>query len=596
MNEIIILCGEPHMPFLNTPDITIQAMQQPLNPSAGQRRVMEMNALLRNRHPEDFPYISSVLAPSPDINNIVAAGSCRGKKVGIIGGGLAGMAAAFELRKAGFDITIFEANSERIGGRIYTYYFDQEKRLYGEFGAMRLPVGHETVWHYIDLFALNTRPFIQTNPAAFIYLQNIRVRNDPDGESVRRYIYPTYAMNPWETAQSWQQLGFYGIEAPVLQAPPCVRREILEVLPAYSPQTLFWDGLDTRQAMERQGLSQGAISLLSNLFPIGGRFLYNNYIDYVQEYFPANFTYMYEISGGMIKLPEALYHSFISRNPGKYYPQVPENKLGSVAWKNGCAVSGIFMDPDTGAVALAYREMGNGRHGFGQFDYVICAVPFSVLRVLDIQPLFSSSKMQAIREVTYSPAQKTLFRCSGRFWEKQGIYGGGSYTDLPSNTTWYPSADIAGDSFAAAPAYPADGRSKRLPGSDSEGVLLASYNFNLDAVRIGNLPDAERFRKLKRDVEEIHGLNPGWLDPVVTQYKTQLWDKDPFFRGAFCYFTPQQKKLFSWTMLQPEYGNRVFFAGEHTSALHRWMQGALKSGMEAANAVAFAAQGSGLCK
>lgn len=579
------------MSFLNMQGNIVQPMQQPLNPNLAQRQALELNALSRSGHPEDFPYISSILAPPGDINSIVAAGSCRGKKAGIIGGGLAGMAAAFELRKAGFDTTIFEANPKRIGGRIYTYYFDQGGKLYGEFGAMRLPVGHETVWHYIDLFALNTRPFIHTNPAAFIYLQNISVRNDPAGENVRRYIYPSYAMNPWETAHSWQQLGFYGIEAPVLQSPPGVRREILEVLPAYSPQTLFWDGLDTRRTMERQGLSQGAISMLSNLFPIGGRFLYNNYLDFVQEYFPANFTYMYEITGGMVKLPEAFHHSFVSRSPGKYYPGIPENMLGSVIWKNGCAVSGIYLDPDTARVTLAYSEMDNGRHGLCQFDYVICTIPFSVLRVLDIQPLFSSAKMQAIREVTYSPAQKTLFRCSRRFWEEQGIFGGGSYTDLPSTTTWYPSADIEGNSYASAPAYKADGESSRLVRSSrSEGVLLASYNFNLDAVRIGNLPDAERFKKLKRDVEGIHGLNPGWLDPVVTKYETQFWDRDLFYRGAFCYFTPQQKKLFSWTMLQPEYGNKVFFAGEHTSALHRWMQGAVKSGMEAANAVAFASR------
>lgn len=596
MNKIIVICGELHMPFMNVPDITVQAMQQPLNPDAGQRRSMELNALLRNGHPEDFQNISSILAPPVDISNIIPAGSCRGRKVGIVGGGLAGMAAAFELRKAGFDITIFEANPKRLGGRIYTYYFDPEKRLYGELGAMRLPVGHETVWRYIDLFALNTRPFIQTNPAAFIYLQNIRVRNDPDGENVKRYIYPTYAMNPWETAQSWQQLGFYGMEAPILQSPPYVRREILEVLPAYSPQTIYWDRLDTRNAMERQGLSQGAINLLSNLFPIGGRFLYNNYLDFVQEYFPANFTYMYEINGGMVKLPEAFHHSFTSRNPGKYYPQVPENLLGKVLWKNGCAVSGIYLDQGTANVTLAYRETGTNRHAFSQFDYVICAIPFSVLRVLDIQPDFSSLKMQAIREVTYSPAQKTVFRCTRRFWEEQGIYGGGSYTDLPANTIWYPSADIEGNSYAAAGEYAQDGKSShQTGGSHSEGVLL-SYNFNLDAVRIGNMPGTERFRKLKRDIEEVHGLNPEWLDSVMTQYETQFWDTDPFYRGAFSYFTPQQKKLFSWTMIQPEYANRVFFAGEHTSALHRWMQGALKSGMESANAVAFTVRQTGLNK
>ena len=77
------------------------------------------------------------------------------------------------------------------------------------------------------------------------------------------------------------------------------------------------------------------------------------------------------------------------------------------------------------------------------------------------------------------------------------------------------------------------------------------------------------------------------LDSIVTTFKTQNWNTDPLFRGAFCYLTPEQKKIFSWPMTLPEYNNRVFFAGEHISAIHRWQQGALHSGMEAANALVF---------
>lgn len=520
------------------------------------------------------------------------------------------MAAAFELRKAGFDITILEANPGRLGGRIYTYYFDPEKRLYGELGAMRLPVAHEAVWHYIDLFSLPTRPFIQTNPEAFIYLQGIRVRNDPGGENVKRYIYPTYPLYPWERGLSWQELGFCGLEGPVLQASPQSRREILEVLPYYSQQLQYLDGLSTRQAMERQGLSQGAVNMLSSLFPIGGRFLSNNYTDFVQEYFPANFLYMYEISGGMVKLPEAFFRSFTGGEPGKYYPRLPSGVLGNVIWKGGHSVKGIYMDTTSGKVVLACETQGSKNVSLTQFDYVVCTIPYSVLRVLEIQPQFTTAKMQAIREVTYSPAHKSIFRCRRRFWEEQGIYGGGSYTDLPANTVWYPSSDIGGNSYAAGPGQvpgftgpsgssqggilrnPADSPELASPAHkpQSEGVLLA-YSFNLDAVRLGNLTNEERLRKLERDVEKVHGLIPGWMDSVVTDFKTQYWDRDPYYRGTFSYFTPQQKSLFSWTMLQPEYGNRVFFAGEHTSATHRWMQGALKSGMLAANAVAQTAVG-----
>jgi hypothetical protein len=46
-------------------------------------------------------------------------------KVGIIGGGAAGLYAAILLDSLGIDYDIHEA-SGRVGGRIYTYHFDQE--------------------------------------------------------------------------------------------------------------------------------------------------------------------------------------------------------------------------------------------------------------------------------------------------------------------------------------------------------------------------------------------------------------------------------------------------------------------------------------
>jgi monoamine oxidase len=94
------------------------------NPTDEQRHEMLKNALENAGRPEDYEFIIRLLSPAPDITNITAPGELRGVKVGIIGGGLAGMSAAYELRKTGADITIFEASNDRIGGRVYTYYFD----------------------------------------------------------------------------------------------------------------------------------------------------------------------------------------------------------------------------------------------------------------------------------------------------------------------------------------------------------------------------------------------------------------------------------------------------------------------------------------
>jgi monoamine oxidase len=64
------------------------------------------------------------------------------------------------------------------------------------------------------------------------------------------------------------------------------------------------------------------------------------------------------------------------------------------------------------------------------------------------------------------------------------------------------------------------------------------------------------------------------------------WNDNMWSRGALPFYTPEQKTLFSYAMALPEYNNRVFMAGDHISAVHRWMQGALQSGMIAANQLA----------
>lgn len=88
----------------------------------------------------------------------------------------------------------------------------------------------------------------------------------------------------------------------------------------------------------------------------------------------------------------------------------------------------------------------------------------------------------------------------------------------------------------------------------------------------------------------MHGLPRNYLDSIVTQSKFIHWNSEEWFRGALAFFTPGQKRIFAYDILRPEYDNRVFFAGEHTSATHGWMQGALFSGNLAANSLAYSAK------
>ena len=555
---------------------------QPDNPSDEERHFLAKYALKEVQRLDDFEYIKKVTSPPADITTIIKPGGLKGCNIGVIGGGLAGMSAAFELRKLGCNITVFDAQ-ERIGGRVYTYYFDDDKRYYAEMGAARIPVTHETTWHYLNLFKLSTLPFVQYNKNTFLYLRGVRVRNDPDGINAQKYIYPKYNLTAYERSLSYSQLLNYGLNKSLYYMSPEVRAEIMQVLYNYNPQILEMDYNSIRNTADAAGLSPDALNLLINFIVSIATNLFAGFVDYIQEQYSADFSYLYQLRGGNVNLPMAFYKSLLQENPLEYSNISPSN-IGRVTWKSSNCITGITLDSTDGKPVLQYKSLKKQSSHTEKFDYVICAIPFSTLRNVNIDPLFSSVKMQAIYEVNYTPTQKTVLLCSNRFWEKGGpneqIFGGISYTDLPAAQLLYPSYHLNSNGSGCT--------SKSNKHDNNCGVLTA-YNFNLNSVRLANMPEKERIESLKREVEKVHGLPIHYMDKIVKGYKTIDWNTEPWFRGGLCLYTPQQKRLYSYASVCPEYNRRIFFAGEHISAKHRWIQGALKSGMEAANQIALTA-------
>jgi monoamine oxidase len=560
---------------------------QPDNPTDEERYKMLRMTLEKVNRMEDFDNLVELLSPPKDITTILRPGSCKGIKVGIIGGGIAGLSSAFELRKLGFDITIFETEEKRIGGRIYTYYFDKDKRFYGELGAMRIPVSHEAIWHYINLFGLKTRPFIQNNENAFIYVRNKRARNDSQGKSVMEKIYPEFNLTPRERSTPWQKLIDNALASNLYKISPAIRKELLQVKQEYSMTIEYLGSFGIRKVLEKMGLSEGAIELISGVAPFLGCFYYNSYSENLIEEYTVDYAYRYEISGGTDKLPLAFYKSLLSNNP-KEYINIYEQDLGKFTWANGKTVTGIYKVNSPRSVVIEYKDEKSLEIFNQDFDFVICSIPFSSLRNINIYPMFSQEKMQAIKEVFYTSSQKTIFMCNERFWENgnenEKIIGGGSSTDLPIETIWYPShSDI--ESIEKINNENVLNRTANRVNTQA-GVMIASYNLNLDGIRVGNLDDNARYDEIKRQVEAVHGLKKGYLDSVVVDSKTVDWNRKKGFYGAFCYFTPEQQKLFSYAMEKAEYDNKVYFAGEHISLTHGWIQGSVVTGMTAANAIA----------
>lgn len=541
------------------------------NPTDDQRHQLLLEGLIRVGREADYENILALLSPPPDLSRELQPNAMRGLRIGIIGGGLAGLAAAYELRKAGADITIYEAEKSREGGRVYTYYFDRAGKYYGEFGPMRIPVSHETTWHYINLFHLETESLASPPSDNFIYAHNVRIRRDP--ANVTEYLYPYYDLTESERNTPWAELSNYALSTMLYRLTPEQRTEILKIQPEYSEEYAAITRLSNRQIFEMLGLSQGAINLLSSVDPFVGAFLSVSHEEIMNTNYSLDFMNTYRIAGGMIHLPLAFYQSLTEADPPEL--DFPSYFLGKVDIRMGRPVTGIFRSQSGNRVDLRYRNPRGGETK-ETYDYVVCAVPLSTLREIEVFPLFSNEKMQAIKEFNYIDAQKTLFLCKRRFWEENRDYGrmtgGISFTDLPIQSIIYPPDHAL-----------ADNRRSRSP--DEPGVLTASYNLGQDALRVSNQPASDRFALISRNVEAVHGLPPGFLLSLTDSYKTVHWNAEPWARGGFAAGGPGQKILFAYSMQQPEYDGRICFAGEHISAKPGWIQGALYSGRTAANQV-----------
>jgi len=122
------------------------------------------------------------------------------------------------------------------------------------------------------------------------------------------------------------------------------------------------------------------------------------------------------------------------------------------------------MEQDPNSVTVHYRTAAGRFQVRG--DYAICAIPFSVMREIEVlNTPFSREKQKAIRELSYNASTKILFQTRHRFWEQQdGIVGGTTVTDLGIRRICYPSFSDP---------------------NEERGTLLASYTWGQDALRWG---------------------------------------------------------------------------------------------------------------
>jgi len=454
------------------------------------------------------------------------------KKVIVVGAGMAGLVAASLLKDAGHQVTILES-SERVGGRIYTLRANFRDDHYLEAGAMRIPHTHSLTWAYINKFRLPVNRFYNSTPNDILFIREIKARQKEYEDNPDIFGFPTAPHEKGKTAADLLQMAIKPVSDFIKQNPKKHWPIIIRELDKYSMENYL------RFNPFGAPLSTGAIDKIKVILTLGG-FLELSFLELFRELlilFTPNIEF-FEITGGNDQLPKA------------FLPQLKENLMF------GQRVRRIIQKENEVTVNSVHTKILEPFEVTG--DLVIMTIPFSVLQFVDIEPHYSFSyeKWKAIRELHYVGSTKTGIQFKERFWEKEGMYGGRTVTDLPITYSQYPSHNL---------------------GETGSGVILASYTWEDDAIPWDSLDEEFRLEFALKNLANIHGQK------VFREFETGesfSWIRNPHSAGAFTMFKPGQVTELSPHISTPE--GRVHFAGEHTSTQHGWIQGAIESGIRVA--------------
>ena len=238
-----------------------------------------------------------------------------------------------------------------------------------------------------------------------------------------------------------------------------------------------------------------------------------------------------KIDGGNDRLPAAL-----------------AAKLGDRI-RYGAAVIKIEQD---GQSVRAIVQRGSARETVSG-DFMICAIPFSVLRSIDVSPAFSAAKRKALEQLTYSAASRVYLQTAARYWTKSG----------KSGFQMSEQGEFIDATFGEA---------------GNRGIMML-YALGDPARRIEHLMPDQRIQYGRTEAERVY---PG-MGTNFEKGFSWCWDEVPWARGAFATYLPGQMVTLYPAGTQPE--GRIHFAGEHLSSWPGWMQGALASGLRAARDV-----------
>jgi len=472
------------------------------------------------------------------------SGAKKGASVIVLGAGLAGMLAAYELTKAGYKVQILEYQG-RAGGRNWSLYGgDTYTELGGATqkvgfapgnylnpGPWRIPHHHRTLLHYCKQFGVALEPFIQFNHNAYVH------NTDAFGGKPQRFkaLAADFEGNVAELLG--KALDQKSLDAEVTAEDRDRLKEALREWGMLDKDMRYAKNL---RSSEHRGFDRppgggvnGAptpsdVFALHDVLDSG---IWRNMAFFMNSEFQ---TTMFQPVGGMGMIGKAF--------AAKVQPLITYNAKVTK------------IDQDKKGVKVTYADTGTGTVTEAKADWCVCTIPLTVLS--QIESNLSDDLQAAIAAVPYSNSVKIGLEMSRRFWEEDAsIYGGHSFTNQEISLISYPNNNF----FKDGPA-----------------VLLGAFASGMGGYHLAGMTPEQRIEAALAQGSVFH---PESYRKEFLNGASVAWNRVPWILGCCARWTEETRKAHYQTLVAMD--NRVVLAGEHASYVGCWMEGALLSSIDA---------------
>lgn len=451
-----------------------------------------------------------------------AAGAAASGEVAVVGAGVAGLTCAWRLHQAGVPVRVFEAQ-ERVGGRMLSLRGAFPEGQVCELGGELVDTPHAAIRGLCAELGLELDDFEQDDPALAREVWFF------DGRQIREE----------EVVAAFRPL------APRIDA-------------AWAG--LAGDDVNHRAPNGGEAIDRMSIAEWLEREGVGGWFLRLLEVAYVTEYGleidrQSAWNLLALIGTGLDRF--AIFgesdERFHIRGGNDQVPIRLAERLGEAVVR-GHRLEAVRAASD-GGFRLAFRAAGRSVEiGARQ---VVLALPFTLLRDVELAVELAPAKRRAIAELGYGTNAKLMVGYAERLWRTRGQSNGSVLSDLPFQLVW---------------------ESTRLqPG---RGGILVHYSGGLRGLETGAGTPSEQAKASTRELARVF---PG-LEGVRGREARFHWPTHEWARGSYACYQPGQ-----WTGLRGLEGEpegSLHFAGEHTSLdFQGYMEGGCESGERAAREV-----------